>query len=54
MVCVEYSGAVRGYLVSAKDGYQLSHTFSFASHYPHGITAAALHKYVGHSEEHSR
>ncbi|KAF2354846.1 Neuroblastoma-amplified sequence N-terminal [Trinorchestia longiramus] len=43
VLCVEYNGSVRSYLVSAAEGYQTYATFSLAPYYPHGITAATLH-----------
>ncbi|KAK4329181.1 hypothetical protein Pmani_000411 [Petrolisthes manimaculis] len=44
LVLVDYKGEVRSYYVSPTEGYQETHTFSFTSVYPAGITAAACHK----------
>ncbi|KAK3865525.1 hypothetical protein Pcinc_028882 [Petrolisthes cinctipes] len=46
LVLVDYKGEVRSYYVSPTEGYQESHTFSFTSVYPAGITAAACHKSI--------
>ncbi|KAJ9580389.1 hypothetical protein L9F63_003943, partial [Diploptera punctata] len=43
LILVDYEGNLHCYLVSPTDGYQESHSFSFAQHYPHGITAVSYH-----------
>ncbi|KAK4028880.1 hypothetical protein OUZ56_021899 [Daphnia magna] len=39
LLCLDHYGQLRAFLVSPTQGFQESHTFSFASHLPYGITA---------------
>ena len=39
LLIIDYEANLRSYLVSPTDGYEENHRFSFAEHYPHGITA---------------
>uniref|UniRef100_A0A8C3XXK9 NBAS subunit of NRZ tethering complex n=1 Tax=Catharus ustulatus TaxID=91951 RepID=A0A8C3XXK9_CATUS len=45
LLVVNYRGELRSYLVSVgtNQSFQESHSFSFSSHYPHGITAVIYH-----------
>ncbi|XP_067139001.1 NBAS subunit of NRZ tethering complex-like [Centruroides vittatus] len=40
---VTYKGVLYSYFVSPTEGFQENHTFSFAKHYPDGITNIAYH-----------
>ncbi|CAH6786831.1 Nbas [Phodopus roborovskii] len=45
LLVINYRGELRSYLVSVgtNQSYQESHSFSFNSHYPHGINTAVYH-----------
>uniref|UniRef100_A0A674GM37 NBAS subunit of NRZ tethering complex n=1 Tax=Taeniopygia guttata TaxID=59729 RepID=A0A674GM37_TAEGU len=45
LLVVNYRGELRSYLVSVgtNQSFQESHSFSFSSHYPHGITTVIYH-----------
>ncbi|XP_052042051.1 NBAS subunit of NRZ tethering complex isoform X3 [Apodemus sylvaticus] len=45
LLVINYRGELRSYLVSVgtNQSYQESHSFSFSSHYPHGINTAIYH-----------
>ncbi|KAM5262785.1 NBAS subunit of NRZ tethering complex [Ctenodactylus gundi] len=45
LLVINYRGELRSYLVSVgtNQSYQESHSFSFSSRYPHGISAAVYH-----------
>ncbi|XP_063110398.1 NBAS subunit of NRZ tethering complex isoform X2 [Cavia porcellus] len=45
LLVINYRGELRSYLVSVEtnQSYQESHSFSFSSHYPHGISTAIYH-----------
>ncbi|XP_048209358.1 NBAS subunit of NRZ tethering complex [Perognathus longimembris pacificus] len=45
LLVINYRGELRSYLVSVgtNQSYQESHSFSFSSHYPHGISTAVYH-----------
>uniref|UniRef100_A0A8C9VPQ5 NBAS subunit of NRZ tethering complex n=1 Tax=Scleropages formosus TaxID=113540 RepID=A0A8C9VPQ5_SCLFO len=45
LLVITYRGHLKSYLVSVgtNQGFQESHSFSFATHYDHGITAALYH-----------
>uniref|UniRef100_A0A7N4P366 NBAS subunit of NRZ tethering complex n=1 Tax=Sarcophilus harrisii TaxID=9305 RepID=A0A7N4P366_SARHA len=45
LLVINYRGELRSYLVSVgtNQSYQESHSFSFSSHYPHGVNTAIYH-----------
>ncbi|XP_068083289.1 NBAS subunit of NRZ tethering complex [Anabrus simplex] len=43
VILIDYNGNLNCYLVSPTDGYQENHSFSFASHYRHGVAAVSYH-----------